>query len=323
MHTVIYLREHDTDPKPHRDMTIKLAPTKYKFRAALKHTCKITLPHRFQNRTTMLYVEKKKKKKSPSAEKQVIIVWTNLEDFKTSNIEDAYEGGSLSLSAVQSSVDPVDQPSEQTLVRGLRQGLNSKVSLEEERYCLIHPTGTLSAWLRMSKHLKSCLFFCLGLLHILSTHFDPGSEDGPSELQHIDAKQMAQFLGSCVVRHWGLVVVLLLQEGNVAKLEHSRDHLKHGWADVRQEQGKWIMARIKYAKNILLCLFSTIPSYLISPLEWSPLYPSSPWSEWSSLSRSDQERGWTLRWESGTHQQFLRAGPLMMGIKKYETDTFI
>lgn len=145
----------------------------------------------------------------------------------------------------------------------------------------------------MSKYLKSYLFFCLGLLHILSTHFHPGSEDGPSELQHIDAKQMAQFLSSCVIRHWGLVMVLLLHERNVPKLEHRRDHLKHGWAEVRQEQGKWFIARIKYAKrtNKLLYLFSIIPSYLISHLGWSPLYPWSPWSEWSSLNRSDQERG--------------------------------
>lgn len=108
----------------------------------------------------------------------------------------------------------------------------------------------------MSKCLKSDLFFCLGLLHILSTHFDPGSEDGPSELQHIDAKQVAQFLSSCVIRHWGLVVVLLLHEGNVPKLEHSRDHLKHGWGEVRQGDEKRFIARIKYAKKPY---FSIVP----------------------------------------------------------------
>lgn len=166
----------------------------------------------------------------------------------------------------------------------------------------------------MSKCLKSDLFFCLGLLHILSTHFDPGSEDGPSELQHIDAKQVAQFLSSCVIRHWGLVVVLLLHEGNVPKLEHSRDHLKHGWGEVRRGEGKWFIARIKYAKKPYF--FYCPVSYIFSPLGWSPLYPWSPWSGWSSLNRSDQERGWTLQWESGTHQQFLRAGQLIIGIKK-------
>lgn len=55
-----------------------------------------------------------------------------LEDLESSNIKDPYERSSLSLSAVQSSVDPMDQPSEQTLIRGLRQGLHSKVSLGEE-----------------------------------------------------------------------------------------------------------------------------------------------------------------------------------------------
>lgn len=78
---------------------------------------------------------------------------------------------------------------------------------------------------------KAYLLLGLGLLHILPTHFNPGSEDGPSELQHVDAEQMAQFLGSCVIRHGRLVVVLLLHEGNVPELEHGRDHLKHGCRD--------------------------------------------------------------------------------------------
>lgn len=56
---------------------------------------------------------------------------TNLEDFKSSNVKDSNEGGSLSLSAVQSPVDPVNQPSEQTLVCGLGQRLDGKVSLQE------------------------------------------------------------------------------------------------------------------------------------------------------------------------------------------------
>lgn len=60
------------------------------------------------------------------------VAGTNLEDFKPSDIQDSNEGGSLSLSAVQSSVDPVNQPSEQTLVRGLGQRLNGKVSLREK-----------------------------------------------------------------------------------------------------------------------------------------------------------------------------------------------
>jgi len=75
---------------------------------------------------------------------------------------------------------------------------------------------------------KSYLFFGLGLLHILSTHFDSGSEDGPGELQHVDAQQMAQFLSGCVIRHRSLIVVLLLHEGNVPQLEHRGDHLQHG-----------------------------------------------------------------------------------------------
>lgn len=65
----------------------------------------------------------------------------NLEDFKASDIQDSDEGGSLSLSAVQSSVDPVNQPSEQTLVCGLGQRLNGKVSLQE-RTPMVVPAET-------------------------------------------------------------------------------------------------------------------------------------------------------------------------------------
>lgn len=80
----------------------------------------------------------------------------------------------------------------------------------------------------MSTIFNPYLFFCLGLLNVLSSHFDPGGQDGPCELQYIDAQQVAQFLSSCVVGHRGLVVVFLLHEGNVSELEHSRDHLEHG-----------------------------------------------------------------------------------------------
>ena len=57
---------------------------------------------------------------------------THLEDLKASDVQDAYEGGALPLPAVQSSVYPVDQPSEQTLVCSLGQGLHRKVCLETE-----------------------------------------------------------------------------------------------------------------------------------------------------------------------------------------------
>lgn len=62
------------------------------------------------------------------------IAGTNLEDFKASDIQDPDEGGSLSLSAVQSSVDPVNQPPEQALVCGLGQRLDGKVSLQERTH---------------------------------------------------------------------------------------------------------------------------------------------------------------------------------------------
>lgn len=78
------------------------------------------------------------------------------------------------------------------------------------------------------KTLNPHLFLGLSLLDVLSAHFDPGGQDGPGELQHVDAQQVAQLLSSRVVGHGGLVVVLLLHEGDVAELEHGGDDLQHG-----------------------------------------------------------------------------------------------
>lgn len=57
----------------------------------------------------------------------------NLENLKTSNVQDADEGGPLPFGSVQSFVNAMDQPAEQTLICGFSQGLNSKVSLQAER----------------------------------------------------------------------------------------------------------------------------------------------------------------------------------------------
>lgn len=109
-------------------------------------------------------------------------------------------------------------------------------------------------------HIRAYLFFSLGFLHILSAYFDPRSEDGTSELQHIDAQQMAEFLSSCVIRHGRLVLVLLFHEGYVPKLEHSRDHLQHGWREVRQGGRSWFIARSEYGRHKLLFF----PLYLLT-----------------------------------------------------------
>lgn len=55
-----------------------------------------------------------------------------LEYFKTGNVQDADEGGTLPFGPVQSFVDAVDEPAEQTFIRGFRQSLHSKVSLEDK-----------------------------------------------------------------------------------------------------------------------------------------------------------------------------------------------
>lgn len=134
----------------------------------------------------------------------------------------------MPLPAVQSSVDPVDQPSEQTLVRCFGQGLDSKVSLRETgSHCQLQTIAKQDGEEKAGKQ-HPHLFFGLSLLNVLSSHFDPGGQDGPGELQHVDAQQVAQFLSSRVVWHGGLVVVLLLEEGDVAKLQHGGDDLEHG-----------------------------------------------------------------------------------------------
>lgn len=81
---------------------------------------------------------------------------------------------------------------------------------------------------RRKKTLNPHLLFGLSLLDVLSPHFDPGGQDGPGEFQHVDAQQVAQLLSRRVVWHGGLVVVLLLEEGDVAKLQHGGDDLEHG-----------------------------------------------------------------------------------------------
>lgn len=111
---------------------------------------------------------------------------------------------------------------------------------------ITHHKNCLQTHTHTANALKPYLLFGLGLLHILSTHFDPGSEDGPGELQHVDAEQMAQLLSSCVIRHGRLVVVLLLHKGNVPKLEHGRDHLKHG---CREREGNVHQGRLCTQKN--------------------------------------------------------------------------
>lgn len=52
-----------------------------------------------------------------------------LKDLKASDIEDADEGGSLSLGLVQSLIDPEHQAAEHSLIRSFGQSLNSKLCL--------------------------------------------------------------------------------------------------------------------------------------------------------------------------------------------------
>lgn len=58
---------------------------------------------------------------------------SNLENFKTSNVQDADEGGALPLGPVQGFVNAMDQPTKQTFVCCFTKGLYSKVSLQGGR----------------------------------------------------------------------------------------------------------------------------------------------------------------------------------------------
>lgn len=124
---------------------------------------------------------------------------SHLKYLEAGDIQDAQEGGGLPLSLVQGLVDSCENPVKQTLVHGLSQSLHCKVSLRRERT------------IRMEEVRKKGLFQCvitwnnylllgLSLLHHLPAHFDSGGEDGAGEVSHIDALQVAHFLGSCVDR---------------------------------------------------------------------------------------------------------------------------
>lgn len=66
---------------------------------------------------------------------------------------------------------------------------------------------------------------------------------------------MAQFLSSCVIGHGGLVVVLLLHEGNVPKLEHSRDDLEHG---CRDREGKYLSGSATHTEKSTFLYYSLV-----------------------------------------------------------------
>lgn len=98
----------------------------------------------------------------------VLPSWDYLEDLKPSDVEDADEGGALPLGLVQRFVDPHDEPAEHPLVRGLGQGLHSKL----------------------------CLLLGLSLLDEVSAHLDAGRQDGPGEVRDVHSHEVAHLLCS-------------------------------------------------------------------------------------------------------------------------------
>ncbi len=123
-----------------------------------------------------------------------------VENLKASNIQDANEAGSLTLGAVQGSVDPGHDPLEEPLVSGLGESLDGELDL----------------------------LLGLGLGHEIPTHFDPWLQEALGHLIDIDAEQMGHFLRYRVVRQNGLVRVAFLLELHVAKKQGSTNDSPDG-----------------------------------------------------------------------------------------------
>ncbi len=54
---------------------------------------------------------------------------TYLEDFKTGDIEDAHKGNTSAFGTIEGLVDAGNKPTEETLIDGLRDGLNGEFDL--------------------------------------------------------------------------------------------------------------------------------------------------------------------------------------------------
>ena len=81
-----------------------------------------------------------------------------LKDLETSDVKDANEAGPLSFGAIKRSVDPGNNPLEESLVGGLGNGLDGKLHL----------------------------LFCLGFGHIVPSDLDPGFQESLGQVGHLD-----------------------------------------------------------------------------------------------------------------------------------------
>lgn len=70
--------------------------------------------------------------KPAESKHSVLFLLAHLKDLEASDVQDAQEGRRLSLALVQGLVHPGQDPTEKTVVHGLRQGLNGKISLDEK-----------------------------------------------------------------------------------------------------------------------------------------------------------------------------------------------
>ena len=90
-----------------------------------------------------------------------------LKYFKTSYIQDTNERGTLSLASIQRLVDTLHNPLEHSFVNSLGDRLNGELDL----------------------------FFVLSFGDKIAAHLKLGLQQGARKVQHIQAKQVTDFLG--------------------------------------------------------------------------------------------------------------------------------
>lgn len=128
-----------------------------------------------------------------------------LENFKAGNVQDAQEGRALPLGFVEGFVHPGQDPAEEAFVCCFGQGLYRKVSLRGKTSHEARAAGLSFSGVQTSKApgLKARelswpphLLLGLCLLNDISSDLDPWGEDGPGEICHVDALEVANLLGS-------------------------------------------------------------------------------------------------------------------------------
>lgn len=118
-----------------------------------------------------------------------------LEDFKAGHVENADEGGALTLRSVQRAIDAIHEPLEHSLVACLGDRLDSKLDL----------------------------FFRLRFRHKITTDLDARREECFCHVGDTQAQQVSDLLRDGVVRQGRLIGASLLLEGHRTEQQNSAD----------------------------------------------------------------------------------------------------